>query len=450
MQRPDASGPGDLTADGRPAALLPLRQLFQISIYWFGINAIWGAVDGVVLQERVPHLVDPGTGGTALALIKVVAVLMAIVVQPTVGTISDYTMSRWGRRKPYIAVGASLDVLFLLGLASAQTFVAVMAFVVLLQFSSNFAQGPFQGYIPDLVGAKQVAVASALVGIMSVLGNVGGTIIGSLGFLMDPPDFRIPLIVVGLIEFLTMVGTVVWVREGRKAKDRAGRSWPSVAAEAWGTDILREHSYVWLVASRLFFLTGVSMITALSLLYLERAMGLNGSDKGSWVTISAILVALAIVITAWPAAKLSDRIGRKAVIYAACGLGATGMAILTVAPSLPVAEIGIILIGVGAGAFLSVDWALMTDIIPKASSGRYMGMSNVATASAGALALIIGGPVIDIVGGTAQSGSGPRSVMAIGVGLFLLAAVLLRQVDERRREDADELVVIPVTPELAV
>ena len=53
---------------------------------------------------------DPGTGGTALALIKVVAVVMAIVVQPTVGTISDYTMSRWGRRKPYIAIGASLDV----------------------------------------------------------------------------------------------------------------------------------------------------------------------------------------------------------------------------------------------------------------------------------------------------------------------------------------------------
>ena len=66
MQSPDASGPSDLAADGRPAALLPLRQLFQISIYWFGLTAICGAVDGVVLQERVPDLVDPGTGGTAL------------------------------------------------------------------------------------------------------------------------------------------------------------------------------------------------------------------------------------------------------------------------------------------------------------------------------------------------------------------------------------------------
>jgi MFS family permease len=449
MQSPDASGPSDIAADGRPAALLPLRQLVQISLYWFGINAIWGAVDGVVLQERVPHLVDPGTGGTALAAIKVVAVVMAIVVQPTIGTISDYTMSRWGRRKPYIAIGASLDVLFLLGLASAQTFLAVMAFVVLLQFSSNFAQGPFQGYIPDLVGAKQVAIASALVGIMSILGNVGGTIIASLGLLVTPPDFRIPLIAVGLIEFLTMVGTVLWVREGRVAKDRAGRSWPSVAAEAWGTDILREHSYVWLVASRLFFLTGVSMITALSLLYLGRSMSLAGAEKGTWVTISSILVAASIVITAWPAAKLSDRLGRKAVIYGACGFGAVGMGLLAIAPGLAVAEVGIICVGIGAGAFLSVDWALMTDIIPKASSGRYMGMSNVATASAGAFALIIGGPVIDLVGGKEQSGAGPRAALAIGVGLFLIAALLLRQVDERRREDADELIVVPVAAEAA-
>ena len=176
----------------------------------------------------------------------------------------------------------------------------------------------------------------------------------------------------------------------------------------------------------------------------ESRQGDLGPDHGrSWS-------AVAIVITARPAARLSDRIGRKAVIYAACGLGRDRDGPADGRPGLPVAELGIILVGVGAGAFLSVDWALMTDIIPKASSGRYMGMSNVATASAGALALIIGGPVIDIVGGTEQTGSGPRTAMAIGVGLFLLAAVLLRQVDERRREDTDELIVVPVTPELAV
>ena len=59
------------------------------------------------------------------------------------------------------------------------TFEAIVAFVLLLQFSSNFAQGPFQGYVPDLVPAKQVGLASALMGVMVILGGTG-TLLGPL------------------------------------------------------------------------------------------------------------------------------------------------------------------------------------------------------------------------------------------------------------------------------
>jgi MFS family permease len=78
---------------------------------------------------------------------------------------------------------------------------------------------------------------------------------------------------------------------------------------------------------------------------------------------------------------------------------------------------------------------LMTDIIPKASSGRYMGMSNVATASSGILAVAIGGTIMDVVGGPAELGSGPRAAIGVAVILFGIGALLLRPVDERRRED---------------
>src|SRR4029077_13111480 len=84
------------------------------------------------------------------------------------------------RRKPYIFIGSILDLIFLIGIASSSTLIAIAAFIALLQFSSNFAQGPFQGYIPDLVPAPQVGTASALVGMMQVLGVVSGFIIGGL------------------------------------------------------------------------------------------------------------------------------------------------------------------------------------------------------------------------------------------------------------------------------
>jgi MFS family permease len=437
MHAPSGALPGE--GGARPEIRLPLRQLFQLSVYWFGINAIWGGLDGVILQERIPGLVDPAFGGRALAFVKILAVIMAIAVQPTIGSISDYTMSRWGRRKPYIAIGATLDVVFLVGIASSQTYLSVLAFLVLLQFSSNFAQGPFQGYIPDLVPARQVSLASALVGVMSVLGVVGGQALASTGYLLKDaagqPDFTIPTISIGLIELATAIGTLLWVQEGRAPKSRAGRSWLAIAGETWGTDILRERSFVWLVASRLFFLMGVGTIYNMSVLYLERALLLSSPEKAFWVPVTSAVIGLSIIVSTIPASRLADRIGRKKVIFGSCGFAIVGLTLLTVAPGVLVAEAGILLVAIGAGAFLAVDWALMTDIIPKASSGRYMGMSNVATASSGALALVVGGTIIDIVGGPEHAGSGPRTAFAVAIGFYVLAALLLRPVDERRRED---------------
>jgi MFS-type transporter involved in bile tolerance (Atg22 family) len=89
-------------------------------------------------------------------------------------------MTRWGRRKPYIFIGSILDVVFLFGLASSNSILAIAAFLALLQFSSNFAQGPFQGYVPDLVPGPQVSTASALVGMMQILGNVVGVLVASI------------------------------------------------------------------------------------------------------------------------------------------------------------------------------------------------------------------------------------------------------------------------------
>ncbi len=157
------------------------------------------------------------------------------------------------------------------------------------------------------------------------------------------------------------------------------------------------------------------------------------------------MVALGTLISVVPAARISDRVGRKPVIWTSCVIGAIGLATTAIAPSLPVAFIGAVIYGLSAGIFLAVDWALMTDIIPKASTGRYMGLSNVATASAGVLAVAVGGVVIDLVGG----GQGVRDALWIGVLLMGVGALLLRPVDERRREISDDPTPVVVLSEPA-
>ncbi len=424
---------GGLAADGRPTETLPLSQLLRMTLYWFGLSSIFIAVD-LILAGRLEFqaLVPPGEEGRALVAMTVGGALVAVLVQPTVGSISDYTISRWGRRKPYILIGTLLDVVFLLGVASSNTVVSIAAFVILLQFSSNFAQGPFQGYVPDLVPAHQVGLASGLVGLMQVLGNISGAVVASLAVATN--EFFLGTMAVGIVELITMLSVFLWVREGRVAKDRAGRSWLSVAAEAWGLDILAERSFIWLVSSRLAFLMATNMLVKIAIFYLSRSHGLDQDEAGGTLTIVLGFTALGTIVAVLPSARLSDRVGRKLVIYGSCALGAIGLGIVAAAPSIPVALAGVVILGLAAGAFLAVDWALMTDIIPKASSGRFMGISNVATASAGVIALAIGGTLMDLVGGPERDGSGPRAALGLGVALFLLAALLLRPVDERRRE----------------
>jgi MFS family permease len=418
----------------RPTEPLPLAQLVQISLYWLGINAIMGAI-GIAIQKRVPLMVPEGEAGTYLAIQGFVIVWVNILVQPTIGMISDYTRTRWGRRKPYIAIGATLDVLFISGVAFSNTYVALVAFLLLLQFSSNFAQGPFQGYVPDLVPDRQVGMASAMVGAMQTIGFIVGGIIVSLPLLIDPdhPDFTIATIAVGIIEFATAMGTLRWVREGGAPRDRRGRSWLQIARSAWATDILAERSFVFLVLSRLMFFAGINTLLAWFVIFLDRTVLVAPSEQGILYPLTQVVVAIVTAGATIPSARISDRIGRKPVIYVACLLGGAGLVVMALAPAFLVFLLGAMLLGMASGTFLAVDWALMTDIIPKAASGRYMGISNIAVAAAGTLAGILVGPIIDIVGGKAETGDGPRAAYLAAVVFFVLAGILLRRVDPRPR-----------------
>jgi MFS family permease len=419
------------SGDGRPTALLPKRELFRLSLYWLGLSSIFAGLSFILASRLEFDGLVPNKDevGRTLFLLTISGAVIAVLVQPTIGTISDYTMSRWGRRKPYILIGSVLDLVFLAGIAFSQDLLAIAAFVALLQFSSNFAQGPFQGYVPDLVPAPQVGLASALVGMMQILGNVAGFAIGGIAVALD--QFALGLIALGVLELLTMLSVVIRVREGTAPKSREGRSWTAIASEAWGTDILRERSFLWLVASRLAVLMAGGVLTNLAIFYLARSLGMSQEEAGVAFIPMVGLVALGTVIAVVPAARASDRVGRKKVIYVSCAVGGAGLALVAVAPSFPLALVGTVVFGLSTGIFLAVDWALMTDIIPKASSGRYMGLSNVATASSGVLAVAIGGTLMDLVGGP----EGPRAALWLAVVLFGVGAVLLRPVDERRRED---------------
>jgi MFS family permease len=144
----------DTSRSQLPFSQLPFSQLLKLSVYWLGILAVWGGLFGVVLPVHLTEIDEDSAGMLTLGIV-VCSVIVGIAVLPVVGRISDYTVSRWGKRKPYIVIGTCLDVLILFGIAAAGWFssgvtlyLSLVGLIALLAFTSNLAQGPFQGYVP--------------------------------------------------------------------------------------------------------------------------------------------------------------------------------------------------------------------------------------------------------------------------------------------------------------
>jgi MFS family permease len=211
-------------------------------------------------------------------------------------------------------------------------------------------------------------------------------------------------------------------------------------AEAWN-----HRSFVWLLASRFFILMTTGTVVWSAQYFLTRSLGYSQEEAATAILVLlSVTVVSAAAISAW-AGRASDRYGRKRVIWLGCAIGAAGMAALAFIPAqpefvlgalrFPLGGLAAIPVGIGAGMFLAVDWALMVDIIPRSTAGRYMGISNVVTATAGAFAGLVAGIVM--AEATARSGDaslGPRIALVVTLAFYAIGAWALRRVDTRSFE----------------
>lgn len=439
---------------GRPTTPLSWWRLLAVTAYWLAITVLWGAFTFSVIPRLVESKgvlgssTDP-LAGLAIGVITTAGVIIAILVQPTMGAISDHTRTRLGRRKPYILAGTAMDLIFLSLAAVAfwnQAYWAFVGAVALLQFSSNFAQGPYQGYVPDLVPGRQVGVASGLLGAANIAGNLLGPGLAILFVAVLPGVLHVPQITLGLfaaialVEVTTMLITVIWVPD--RPAPESSLSLLERARGAWGTDILAQRDYVWLLVSRLFVLTALVSLQAFAVFFLENVHGMDPDQAQVLQFPLIITTAVAALLAAVPGGWISNRIGRKPVLFVAIALGFIGALTLALAPAYWMVVAAAVPIGVCSGVFLGVDWALMTDIIPKAESGRYMGISNIAVASAGPIASTVGGIVVFIVVTLAANAvAGPalayRVVFVVMALELAIGAWALRRVHEPRRAHAE-------------
>jgi MFS family permease len=434
------------------AAQAGFVRLGGLTAYWLGLSVLWGALTTVILPRLVEQVAGPAIKTSALALVAGVQAVVAIVVQPAAGAASDHWSSPWGRRRPLMVVGVAAQLVFLALLLRAGALWAIVVVMALSEVASNTAQGPYQGLLPDTVPPDRRGLASGLLGGAQLTGQVIGVAVAGLLVAMGRDQAAIAFaggaVALGLLATVVTAserptagpgaGIVVGLRStahGGFQHLRHGRAWrqaiQTMLLDVWGHDVLERRDYVWLLVSRLAILMATGTLQPFIYFYLEDSIGLGPSAAQGVVPLAA-LVALVALVSAVPGGAATARWGRVRTVLASALLGAAGAAAFAAAPSYAALFLIAVPFGMAMGVFLSADWALLVDLVPPDEAGRYLGLSNVATAGAGMLAVAIGGPVADLVN-AASPGLGYRAVFVLAALEFLAGAWGVRHVHEPSR-----------------
>ena len=406
-------------------------DLLVINAYWFGLAVMWNSLHVIILPAVLLNYVPETQKNTYLGLMTFFGLIMAMVVQPLSGSISDRWRSRWGRRRPLISLGTALDFIFLGILAWAGGLVWLAIGYIGLQFTSNIAHGPAQGLIPDRVPPEQHGAASGFKNLF----DMGGLVVASLlmGNLLDPdsPNAFIPLAVVAGILLIGAIITILGTRE----RSTISGDIEIVNKSKTKRVALRGTPYAWLIASRFFFLLGIYDIQVFAQYYIRDVIPTENPIKLTGDLLASIT--LALIFFAMVGGWLGDRIGHKKVQYFASGVGTVGCLLLLMARDSTSLLIYGGITGVGIGLFITTNWALLSRMAPLAEAGVYLGLTNLATAGSGAIGRLMG-PLIDGLN-NANPGAynGYTAMFVFGAFCTAISALLLAKVKEKRQNVLD-------------
>jgi Na+/melibiose symporter-like transporter len=471
-------------------------DFITLNIFWLGLNFRNNAIGAIFLPYLVVRFVDAGIRNTALGGLRTAGLVIAMLVQPAFGLLSDRSTSRFGRRRPFLLLGVILDLVLLAWMASAGGYWSLLAVVMLIQISSNISHGPLQALIPDLVPEDQRGRASAVKAIFELLPVVliGVTIAPLVGI----GRFDWAVVATGGVLFFMLVVMLVSVRETPlKDLTRSSRlSEPLIPAllrvsgmlagialgaviglvngamlggiaalAAWLTGFkdyvfpaflavggitmmavavvggvsvgvratlgklpTGQQGFLWWVVNRLMFLAAITSIQGFAPYFLMYSFGVNAQQAAAMTGQLMAVVGIFTLLSALPSGWLADKVGQQQLLQFSGILAAVGTAVLLSCvwlSNLMLIYLAGIILGVATGFFVTVNWALGTQLAPAAEAGRYLGVSNLAGAGAGMIGSGIGGPLADMLNAS-QPGLGYFVIFTGYLILFLLSVFSLR------------------------
>ncbi len=410
-------------------------RIAALQLYFFSNAFKWNLLHPLILPALTLRFAPEAWKNSALGLITFGGLLLAAVLQPLTGALSDRWPAAYGGRRGLMLVGGTLELVFLFAIGSGiprlqQPWVGLSALLLAylgLQFASNLTQGPAQGLVPNRVAADRLGLASGLKNLFDMLGLALAALLGGRLLAADGSNLGAVLLLIAGVHALSLLTTLSLAQTEPAAPTPPRRL---VLSALWSdTFSLREprrNGYLWLIWQRFFFLLGIYGLQAFIQYYLRDVLHAANPVRETGDLLAALTAALTLLalLGGW----LADRMDARRLLALAGWMSFSGYLLALTARTIPQLVGYGTLVGGGLGLFLAANWAQANRLAPPQEAGRYLGLTNLATAGAAALARLEG-PLIDGLNAAfPQTLPGYRLLFLVGAGGALAGLYLLRRI----------------------
>ena len=420
---------------------LSFWKLWNLSFGFFGVQIAYALQSANISRIFATLGADPHN----LSYFWILPPLMGILVQPIVGTLSDKTWCRFGRRIPYLFIGATVAVLVMcllpnagsLGLTVSGAMLFGLIALMFLDTSINMAMQPFKMLVGDMVNEKQKAKAYSIQSFLCNAGSVAGYIFPFLFTFLGiknvadkgvVPDSVIWSFYIGAaILILCVIYTTMKVKEWNPQQyaeyNEVKNSDATEEKADWITLLRKAPATFWKVGLVQFFCwAGFLYLWNYSTGAIAETVW-NTTDPtseafqeaGNWVGILFAVQAVGSVL--W-AVVLPQFKNTKMAYAVSLVIGGVGFALIPFLHDPYLQFIPFLMIGAGWAAMLAMPFTFVTNALQGyGHMGAYLGLFNGTICIPQIVAAICGGAVLSLVGSH-------QSDMMIVAGILLIFGAL--------------------------
>jgi MFS family permease len=368
----------------------------------------------------------------ALGVVTGVGAISSALATPVVGMLSDRTahgrkIGRFsGRRHRWTLIMALLSAICMVLLAGQNTVFGVAALWFLFSAFQNGEYASLSAAIPDHVPVRQRATVSGWVGMPIALGLVLGSVL-----VVDVLDQHIVASYVTLAVAMVVLALpfVLFTPDHPLAPhDRDPFSWRRLAGSYWLSP--RQYpDFGWAWLTRFLSSLAIAMGTLYLLYFLRDDVHYQrlfpGQTAADGLLILILIYTVCVVIASIVGGIISDRRGRrKRMVVVSSMFIAAAALLLAFSPTWTSSMIAAVLYGLGYGAYIAVDQALITQVLPAARDrAKDLGIINIAIVCPGAIGALIAAPLVSLAGYPALFGATTIVAIAAGLGVWKIKSV---------------------------